>query len=224
LKRSPPFTRSEGELLPRAVVGQWGEDSLVGPVVVVALRLDAQSLAALSRLELAGWDTEGVRCSNAARLAATVVPYESVVLKPRRWNTLVNKLSNRDRVLDWAYRRALTGILSLHPDCRAATYDARSPAFAVLESELPGKPVPIVYRSIHEDDPSLAVASLLARAAFARTVVSLGHWAGVEVPLPPGDPEAALRRIRDERGVEGFLHVAKRDDPRARALLEAPRD
>jgi ribonuclease HIII len=225
LNGSGSLSRPEGDILPRAVVSQWGEGAAVGPAVVTTIYLDALALAALSPLDLSRWpDLDEARVGKLARRIAQIVPYESVILPPRRWNILVKRLADRDRVLNWAYRRSLSTILEKYPDCRVATFDSYSPGFALVEGELPGHGrAVLVYRPTRSPDVGQAAAGVLARGTFIRSTSELARRLGLEPPGPRDEPALFLTRWIEEKGEPAVLTLAKRDDARVQAALDAAR-
>jgi len=212
----------ERDHLPRVSLSQWGESYEIGPVVVVAIHLDVQSSAALARADLRGWMSfDDLQLRRVARRVSQIVPFESVVLSPRKWNTLLGKLHDRDRLLNWSYRRALTSILNCYVDCSFATFDYHSPAFAVLTTELPrSAALTLSYRGSRESDLGLAAAGVLAKATFVRSLEELSTKTGQSFPPLAVDLSPFLATFLEASGAPALLEIAKKDDPRVREVLK----
>jgi ribonuclease HIII len=217
--------RREGELLPRVCLSQYGEALAFGPLVVCAVLLDARSAAALADLSRTGWPGMAPDLlRRTARRVSLVVPYDHVELAPRKYNTLVAKMSsNRNRVLNWAYKKALEGMLTRYPEAAACAFDLHAPAFAVLAQDIPrGDSVSLVYRGLDEEDPGLAAAGVLARAHYEKGLAQVARKIGHELPGPEVAPDDALARVHAAGGMPLVLQVAKRDDPRVERVIAGP--
>ena len=207
--------------MPRVCLAQYGEAEAFGPLIACAVMLDARAATALADLGRDAWPRMSAgEISRAARRVSAVVPYQPVQLTPRKYNTLLNKVTGRERVLNWAYKTALTSILSLYPDCRVACFDVHAPGFAVLTTDLPrGTGLSLVYRAPDEADPGLAAAGLLARAYFEKVCADLERKAGEALPRGDGDVGPVLARLFDRGGGPMVLQMAKRDDPRVQLVI-----
>ncbi|MBI4861491.1 MAG: hypothetical protein HY815_14710 [Candidatus Riflebacteria bacterium] len=207
--------------LPRACVAQWGEESLLGPAVVTCVYLNGQGERALAPLDLSRWASlGGEELRSTARHISKVVAFDSIMLLPRKWNTLLAKLSPRHRLLNWLYRRTIGTILERYADCRAVAFDRHSPAFAVLETEIPrGATTPLLYRPPRADDAGLFAAGLLARSSYYQGIQALERKLGESLPEEPEAGLGLVRRLIDTGGLPAALHVAKKDDPRLVELL-----
>lgn len=212
--------RPEGDRLPRVCLAQYGEGEVFGPVIAVAVRIDAQSAMALGDLTRDGWTRmSAAEISRTARRLSAVVPYAPVQLTPRKYNTLFNKLSaNRTRVLNWVYKTALTEMLSLWPDCSVACYDLHAPGFAVLATDLP-RTTALVFKASDEVDPGLAAAGVLARAYFEKILADLQRKAGEGLPRHADAADAVLASLFDKGGGALVLQMAKKDDPRVQRVI-----
>jgi ribonuclease HIII len=208
--------------LPRTGISQWGEELLLGPVVATAVYLDSRGARALAGLDGLDWEAlSGRVLAREARRVSLVVPHDSVILLPRKWNSLYSKLHDRPRILNWAYRTALSAILTRYAGCVSVAFDHRCPAFAVLETELPGgSGPPLAYRGVRTPDLACAAAGIVARAAFVSARDELARELGERLPESIEDAAILLKRLHGAGGAQALLAVAKRDHPAARALLE----
>jgi ribonuclease HIII len=202
-------------------LSQWGEDSAIGPSVVAAVYVDPGAERALAHLVKANWpEWPPAMLSSTARKVGMVVPYETVVLVPRKWNTLLNKMTSRDRLLNWAYRAALRVMLERYTDCTTVQFDHRSPCFAILEGEIPrGDRTALVYTGPNQLDAGLAAAGILARAVFRRTLSLMERELGKPLPLPPEDPSPFLAGLFEAQGSPVLLRYAKKDAPATASVL-----
>lgn len=215
--------RPEADGLPRICLAQYGEAHAFGPIVTCAVMLDEVSAVALADLSRTDWtQMSAIALSRAARRISAVVPYEPVQLTPRKFNTLLNKVSGRGKVLNWAYKTALTAMFERYPECKAASYDVNAPEFAVLTTDLPRTPgLAFVFRSLSEPEPGLAAAGLLARAYFEKVFAELERKAGEPLSRGAEDPSTCLGRLFDKGGGPLVFNVAKKDDPRVQLVIAA---
>lgn len=190
-----------------------GKGDYFGPLVVAAVYADE---VALERLPEAGVK-DSKRVSSMKRLwelekaAKQICPaFEVVLISPARYNELLDKMGNLNRLLAWAHARAIENVLEKKPDCALAVTDQFGDEKYLEQSLMKrGRRIRLLQRVRAEDDPAVAAASTLARAAFVRSLKRLSAEAGVELPRGAAHVVSAGREIYERGGEELLRRVAK---------------
>jgi ribonuclease HIII len=150
------------------------------------------------------------RCVKLARLIQESFESETIVIQPARYNELYKRMKNLNKLLAWAHARALENLLGrVDVDCVVADQfaDARVLQSALLEQ---GRKVRLQQRHRAESHPTVAAASIVARATFIERLERLGREHGVTLPKGAGAPvDAAGVQIVQSGGVELLRQVAK---------------
>jgi ribonuclease HIII len=198
---------------PHIGTDEAGKGDYFGPLVVAAAYADE---VALVRLPEAGVK-DSKRVSSLKRLweldraVRQICPAHGVVvINPAKYNELVEKMGNLNRLLAWAHARALENVLEQMPGCRLAVTDQFGDE-SYLKSSLMklGKTVELRQRVRAEDDPAVAAASMLARAAFVRGLEKLSSDVGIELPRGAAHVVPAARKVYDKGGERLLATVAK---------------
>ena len=190
-----------------------GKGDYFGPLVVAAVYADE---VALERLPEAGVK-DSKRVSSMKRLwelekaAKQICPaFEVVLISPARYNELLDKMGNLNRLLAWAHARAIENVLEKKPGCALAVTDQFGDEKYLEQSLMKrGRRIRLLQRVRAEDDPAVAAASTLARAAFVRSLERLSAEAGVELPRGAAHVVPAGREIYERGGEELLRRVAK---------------
>ena len=205
------MTRSHQQ--PHVGTDEAGKGDYFGPLVVAAVYADE---TALERLPQAGVK-DSKRVTSTSRLwelekaAKQICPvFEVVVISPARYNELIAEIRNLNRLLAWAHARAIENVLGKQPDCRLAVADQFGDERFLQESLMKrGRQITLVQQVRAEEDPAVAAASVLARAAFIRALERLSAEAGVELPRGATHVIPAARQVYRKGGEELLRQVAK---------------
>jgi ribonuclease HIII len=189
-----------------------GKGDYFGPLVVAAAYADD---VALDRLPQAGI-RDSKRITTPRRLweldkaVKQICPaFDVVLISPPRYNQLHAEMRNLNRLLAWAHARAIENVLE-RVECGLAVTDQFGDEGYLRESLMKrGRSIRLLQRVRAEDDPAVAAASILARAAFVRAMERLS--AEVEVDLPRGATHVlpAAREIYEKGGEELLRTAAK---------------
>jgi len=132
-----------------------------------------------------------------------------VVVSPSRYNELVAKMRNLNRLLAWAHARAIENVLG-RAECDLALADQFGDERYLEQSLMQrGRTIRLVQQIRAEADPAVAAASVLARAAFLRSLDNLSTLAGVELPRGAAHVLAAARQVVAKGGEELLRQMAK---------------
>ncbi len=198
--------------VPHIGTDEAGKGDYFGPLVVAAAFADE---VALERLPQAGVK-DSKRISTVRRLweldkaVKQICPaFEVVVISPPRYNELIEQIGNLNRLLAWAHARAIENVLE-HVDCDLAVTDRFGDEGYLKQSVMQrGRRLELRQRVRAEDDPAVAAASILARAAFMRSLNRLSSEAGM--PLPRGATHVlpVARQLYERGGEELLRRLAK---------------
>ncbi len=207
------MSKPAASLGPHIGTDEAGKGDYFGPLVVAAAYADE---IALERLPQVGVK-DSKRISSLRRLweleraVKQICPaIEVVVISPGRYNELIEKIGNLNRLLAWGHARAIENVLEREPDCRLAVAD-RFGDETYLEQSLMrrGRRIRLHQQVRAEDDPAVAAASTLARAAFVRSLERLSAEAGLELPRGATHVVPAARQLYEKGGEELLRRLAK---------------
>ena len=199
---------------PHFGIDESGKGDFFGPLVIAGVYSDGD----LARTFKEAGITDSKRITSDARiraLAATIrkskAPQTVIVIRPSRYNELIAKVGNVNRLLAWGHARAIENLCELRPDCPRALSDKFADV-RVLERALmaDGRRLKLDQRTKAESDPAVAAASILAREAFIEWLEDAGKRAGLRLPrgVSPAVKEAA-RSLAASRGREGLADFVK---------------
>jgi len=204
---------TEGTLIASSHIGsdEAGKGDYFGALVVAGVYADQ---VALQRLPQAGVrDAKKVADSTLWRLEKAVKQicpaFEVVMILPARYNELHAKMRNLNRLLAWAHARAIENLLG-RVECRLAVADQFGDERFLEESLMKrGRRLRLIQQVRAEVDPAVAAASVLARAAFLRSIERLSAEVGFELPRGATHVLPAARRVVEQGGEALLGRTAK---------------
>jgi ribonuclease HIII len=134
--------------------------------------------------------------------------YSVTSISPKRYNQLHRDTGgkyNLNEILGWLHARAINKVLTKCKPTRV-TVDKFGDETNVLRNI---KGAEIRFITSGEVDPSVAAASILARAEFLRKHESLSKRIGVKLPLGSAHVKDAAREVVEKHGMRGLAEVAK---------------
>jgi ribonuclease HIII len=183
-------TSSSEALGQRSKVEGWigsdesGKGDYFGPLVVAAVFMTPET----------GYQLEGVGVrdskklsDNKARALARIIKgacryYEVVSIGPQRYNELIDKLRNVNKLLAWGHARAIENVLE-RVDCEIVKSDQFGDESYIINALFErGKRIHLIQEPRAEADIGVAAASILARAEFLDRLDELGNLLGTKVP------------------------------------------
>lgn len=193
---------------PTIGLDETGKGDYFGPLVVAAVCGKPEALRALGVTD--SKKIADARCVRLAREIRAGFEVETVVIQPVRYNELYGRMKNLNKLLAWAHARALENLLE-RVDASRVVADQFADA-RVLQGALLEKSRLVHLEQMHrgESHPSVAAASIVARAEFIERLEQLGHDHGVKLPKGAGSPvDAAGVLIVQSGGVDLLRKVAK---------------
>jgi len=196
---------------PHIGTDEAGKGDYFGPLVAAAAYADQ---VAIARLPEAGVrDAKKVSLGRLWKLEKAVKQicpaFEVVSIFPERYNELREQMGNLNHLLAWAHARAIEDVLA-KARCPVVVADQFSDK-SVLEGSLMerGRQIKLIQRVRAEDDPAVAAASVLARAAFIRGLERMSVEIGVVLPRGATHVLPAAREVFEKGGEELLRKTAK---------------
>ena len=149
-------------------------------------------------------------------------PFKTLRFLPETYNKLYNKFKNLNRMLAWGHATVLED-LSKYTGCKKAILDQFA-SESLMEGLLKQKhlEIDLTQRFKGEEDPVVAAASILARAAFLEGLVELEDK--FKVRLPKGASAAviaAAKKAMESHGPEILPLISKTHFKTTQALFHA---
>ncbi len=170
---------------PHFGIDESGKGDFFGPLVIAGVYVDRG--IARKFMEMGVQDSKNIKSDKKIRdLAAGVRRTQGAVnsvvaIHPQKYNLLVAKFRNLNRLLAWGHAMVIENLLEQRPDCPRALSDqfARPQLIenALMEK---GRGIVLEQRTKAESDPAVAAASILAREAFIDWMDKTGRRYGKE--------------------------------------------
>jgi len=192
-------------------IDEAGKGDYFGPLVIAAFFYDSKIDEELHKIGL----KESKRISDSRafaleKLLKNLGPYDVVSIGPEKYNELYPKFRNLNKLLAWGHARALENLLDkTNPiEVIADQFGNKS----LIEKALMSKAQAVKLHQMHraESVPSVAAASVLARAEFLRRLKMLSSSYKIELRKGAGAPvDDAGRKFVKAYGRERLIEVAK---------------
>ncbi|MGF1656232.1 MAG: ribonuclease HIII [Verrucomicrobiales bacterium] len=200
---------------PHIGIDESGKGDFFGPLVIAAAYTDADTTRSLMQAGI----MDSKRIGSDARIASlakevraiTQKQFYVVLITPKKYNQLIAKMKNLNRLLAWGHARALESLLELVPECERALSDQFGNP-KLIEGMLMerGQEVKLEQRTKAEADIAVAAASILARDVFVDWLKKAGEQLGEE---PPKGASSAViefgRRLVARHGQQALDDYAK---------------
>jgi ribonuclease HIII len=202
-------------------IDESGKGDYFGPLVVAGVYLEPHQVSDLLLMGIK--DSKQLSDQRALDLAqelSSQVISSIVVIGPKRYNELYEKIKNLNKILAWAHARVLENILQ-RVDCSRALSDQFGDERFILNALLEkGKKIQLEQRPKAESDPAVAAASILARAEFLKRLQRLSQEVGTTLPKGASNlVEDAARRLVKGHGPQVLQNVAKLHFKTTQAVL-----
>ncbi len=204
LKRNSDFSEWIG-------TDESGKGDYFGPLVIAGVLVKNESKSGL--LKLGARDSKDLSDNRIKELAEKIKNlclYSIVVINPLKYNQLLERMRNLNRLLAWGHSRAIENILEKE-SCEYAISDQFGDERYILNALLKkGKKIELEQRHRAEEDIAVAAASILARAEFVKRIEELSQ--NYEINLPKGASDKVIETGKEfvaKYGKEKLKEVAK---------------
>lgn len=205
------YPESGVDMTPHIGVDEAGKGDFFGPLCIAGVQADEEGIKKL--LSLGVKDSKRMNDKNILTLAAKIRPafaHSIIRIFPLKYNELYHNFKNLNRLLAWGHGTAI-GELVEKTGCQQALIDQFADE-SLVENALKRKnlAIQLTQRPRAEEDPVVAAASILARAAFVEGLDSLSKEAGFELPKGASDKVIeAGRKLLQTLGGESLGKYAK---------------
>lgn len=206
---------------PRIGTDESGKGDYFGHLVVAGVFVDPSTESLLRRVGVADCKHLSDKAVfKVEREIAKACPAKCVSIGPARYNELYERLRNVNAILAWAHGRVIKD-LTQAVSAEVVVTDKFAPESRLRRalSSVAGLP-PIVQRPRAEDDLAVAAASIVARAAFLRSIEVLSKKFEVELPRGASAVEDVAVRLVRSRGPDVLREVAKTHFKTTQRVLE----
>jgi ribonuclease HIII len=188
-----------------------GKGDFFGPLCIGAAQADEAAIKKL--LEIGVKDSKRMADKTVLEMAKKIkntVPHAIVRLSPKKYNELYASFHNLNRLLAWGHAAAI-GELVEKTGCKEVLIDQFS-SEPLVENALRKKNIEthLTQRPRAEEDPVVAAASILARAAFLDGIEQLSQQHGITLPKgASGKVVETAKALVKQKGKEILGEVAK---------------
>jgi len=188
-----------------------GKGDYFGPLVVAGVLVKNENKNGL--LKLGAKDSKDLSDKRVKELAEKIKQsylYSLIVINPLRYNELIDRMRNLNRLLAWGHSRAIENILE-RENCEYAISDQFGDERYILNALMKkGKNIKLEQRHRAEDDVAVAAASILARDEFVRRLEELSQKYGLNLPKGASDRVIETgKKFVAKYGKEKLKEVAK---------------
>jgi ribonuclease HIII len=199
------------DMTPHIGVDEAGKGDFFGPLCIAGVQADEAGIKKL--LKMGVKDSKKIGDKNILILASKIRPafaHSIIRIFPIKYNELYSSFKNLNKLLAWGHSTAI-GELVEKTGCQEALIDQFANE-SLVENALKKKSLTIklTQRPRAEEDPVVAAASILARAAFVEGIDTLSKEVGFELPKGASDKVIeAGRKLINKFGGENLGKFAK---------------
>lgn len=181
-----PYTYPETmvDLTPHMGFDESGKGDYFGPLCIAGVYADENGIKTLLHT-LKVKDSKQMSDAAVLQIAQKIrlsFPYTLVVISPKRYNELYQSFQNLNHLLSWAHAEAISALFE-KTQCPLALVDQFAHE-SVLEKAVQAKKTKLqLQQKVRgEQDPVVAAASILARAALLEAFMAMTQKLGLSIP------------------------------------------
>lgn len=195
----------------RIGLDEAGKGDFFGPLCIAGIFIPEGNIEQLIKLGVK--DSKLLKDDGIIEISRSlkkIFPHKVLRLFPETYNRLYPKFNNLNKMLGWGHATVLEE-LSKNTGCKKAILDQFAfPELMISILKRKNMDVDLTQRVRGEEDPVVAAASILARAAFVEGIQELGNEVGLTLPKGASAIVVkAARNIMESRGVAFFDKIAK---------------
>jgi len=156
---------------PHFGIDESGKGDFLGPLVIAGVYVDKG--IARKFMEMGVQDSKNIKSDKKIRDLAEGIRrtqgavHKVIRLNPPKYNELVAKFGNLNRLLAWGHAAVIEDLLGQRADCPRALSDQFARPHLIERALMEkGRGIVLEQRTKAESDPAVAGASILAREAF----------------------------------------------------------
>jgi ribonuclease HIII len=215
---------------PHIGTDEAGKGDYFGPLVIAGTLVDRREEEILRVLGVR--DSKGLSDRQVAELAEAIrgaLPgrFEVILITPRRYNELYAEFrkqrKNLNSLLAWGHGKVIENLLGRNAAVQAIADKFGDERYLLNALQTRGREISLVATPRAERFPSVAAASILARAAFVDYLRQKSEASGIKIPKGAGAPVIqAGRRIYERWGMRGLERIAKLHFRTTERITEIP--
>jgi ribonuclease HIII len=212
--------KNNKEYAPIAVSGirigtdEVGKGDYFGPLVIAGVLADEAQILKMESLGIK--DSKSLSDTTVQNFAGQIKKivgqkqFSIIVISPIKYNLLISKMKNLNRLLGWGHARAIENILIHHNKCQTAISDQFGDQ-SFIENALMklGKKIQLIQTPKAEREMTVAAASILARSESLHRMNEMSQSYGFEFPRGATDVISTAEIFVDKFGYKALLNVAK---------------
>lgn len=211
------------DMTSRIGIDEAGKGDFFGPLCIAGVYASEDAMKKLIDLRVRDSKRMGDKAIFAlATQIRSLFPHSIVRLFPIKYNELYQKFHNLNTLLAWAHSAAIEELVQ-STGCQTVIIDQFASEH-VVETALRKKKldVNLTQRHYGEEDPVVAAASILARAAFVEGLDNLSKMVGITLPKGANSSVIAVgKKIVETHGNKMLLKVGKLHFKTAGQILNA---
>ncbi len=198
----------------RIGIDEAGKGDYFGPLIIAGVLADEAQILKMKNLGVK--DSKNLSDTTVQNLAGQIKTlvgqkqYCVVVISPIKYNLLLSKMKNLNRLLGWGHARAIENILIHHPQCQTAISDQFGDQ-SFIENALMklGQKIQLIQTPKAEREITVAAASILARSESVTRMNETSQSYGIEFPRGATDVISTAESFVIKFGTKALLNVAK---------------
>ena len=202
---------------PKPQPEQWigtdeaGKGDYFGPLVITGVAIKRKDLEILQTLGVD--DSKAIADGRVQEMVLGITALcevETIIISAAKYNQLHPQMRSVNRMLAWGHGKAIEALLE-RTDASWVLIDRFAQMPQIRRGFGPlGLAANIDAWPKAEEDPAVAAASIIARAAYLRSLASLSKRYGLQIKSGAGAPTLAVaRRFVSMHGKEALNEVAK---------------
>lgn len=191
-----------------------GKGDYFGPLVIAGVLADETQILKMESLGIK--DSKSLSDTTVQNFAGQIKKivgqkqFSIVTISPIKYNLLISKMKNLNRLLGWGHARAIENILIHHNKCQTAISDQFGDQ-SFIENALMklGKKIQLIQTPKAEREITVAAASILARSESINRINEMSQSYGFEFPRGATDVIPTAESFVAKFGYNALLNVAK---------------
>ncbi len=191
-----------------------GKGDYFGPLVIAGVMADETQILKMESLGIK--DSKNLSDTTIQNFAGQIKKlvgqrqFSIVFISPSKYNLLISKMKNLNRLLGWGHARAIENILIHHNHCQTAISDQFGDQ-SFIENALMklGKRIQLIQTPKAEREMTVAAASILARSEFLKRMNEMNKKYAMQFPKGATDVIPMAEKFIAIYGSNALPDVAK---------------
>ncbi len=214
------YQKADRQYAPIAVAGtrigtdEAGKGDYFGPLVIAGVMADELQVEKLRQLGVK--DSKSLSDSTIQNLSIQIKKilgekqYDIVVISPIKYNLLLSRMKNLNRLMGWGHARVIENLLVHHRECQSAISDQFGDQ-SFIENALMklGRQIQLIQTPKAEREITVAAASILAKSESIRRIEAISESYGMVFPRGATEVLPVAETFVARFGSSALINVAK---------------